>query len=121
MHISSRFTVSHGVKQGGVLSPILFAVYMDGLFERLKDNGAGCYMCNHFVGGLGYADDLTLLCPSLKGLKSMVKVCEEYADEFHVKLNGLKSKFLKVEGAARLTLLLGSMVLRFEMCSQQSI
>ena len=28
----------------------------------------------------------------------MLNVCEEYADEFHVKFNGLKSKFLVFKG-----------------------
>ena len=34
--LSNQFSVMNDVKQGGVLSPILFAVYTDGLLERLK-------------------------------------------------------------------------------------
>ena len=34
--MSSVFTVSNGVRQGGVLSPYLFNVYMDGLNEMLN-------------------------------------------------------------------------------------
>ena len=29
--MSESFTVTNGVKQGGVLSPVIFAVYIDGL------------------------------------------------------------------------------------------
>ena len=36
-----QFSVMNGVKQGGVLSPILYAVYTDGLLERLKNSGVG--------------------------------------------------------------------------------
>ncbi len=38
-HNSTKFSVKNGVKQGGVLSSILFSVYMDGLFEWLKVSG----------------------------------------------------------------------------------
>ena len=34
--VSTKFTASNGVKQGAILSPILFSVYMDELFERLE-------------------------------------------------------------------------------------
>ena len=38
------FTVSNGVKQGAVISPILFTAYMDKLFKQLKRNGIGCHV-----------------------------------------------------------------------------
>ena len=41
--LSESFHVSNGVRQGGVLSPVLFAVYLDGLLEELADSGCGCY------------------------------------------------------------------------------
>ncbi len=78
--MSQQFTVCNGVKQGGVLSPILFAVYIDGLLGRLKESGIGCYMGNSYVGGMGYADDIKLLCPSLNGMQQMVDMCVDYAD-----------------------------------------
>ena len=47
-----------------------------------------------FVGALGYADDIILLCPSVYGLKDMIKICEEYASEHDIIFNGKKSKYL---------------------------
>ena len=40
-HKSAMFDVNTGVKQGGVLSPVLFALYIDELFERLANCGHG--------------------------------------------------------------------------------
>ncbi len=40
--MSKQFTVCDRVKQGWVLSPILFAVYIDGLLTRLRESGVGC-------------------------------------------------------------------------------
>ncbi len=39
--ISDRFEVSNGVRQGGVLSPVLFAIYLDSLLESLRSSGRG--------------------------------------------------------------------------------
>ena len=40
--LSTKFHVTNGVKQGGVLSPLLFIVYFDELITRLKNSGIGC-------------------------------------------------------------------------------
>ena len=52
--LTSSFKVCNGVKQGGVLSPILFAVYVDSLLGRLEQSGVGCHIGGHFVGALAY-------------------------------------------------------------------
>jgi hypothetical protein len=88
---STSFNVCNGVRQGGVLSPLLFAIYMDELIDRLKKTGVGCYVGYHFVGAVAYADDLTLLCPSREGLQSMLSVCESFGKEFHVTYNANKT------------------------------
>ena len=46
------FKVTNGVHQGGVLSPILFIIYLDSLLECLQAIGRGCYWDNHFAGAL---------------------------------------------------------------------
>ncbi len=88
--MSNQFGVINGIKQGGVLSPLLFAVYIDGLFISLEQTGAGCHIGIHFIGTLDFADDLYLLTPTLSGFKILIDVCETYANEFNIKLNGLK-------------------------------
>ena len=89
VHIVSKcFTVRNEVKQGVVLSPLLFAIYTDSLFKRLEESGVGCHMGGHFTGALAYADNITLLSPSMSGLRTLSIVCEEYATEFDVTFNG---------------------------------
>ena len=48
--ISTHFTVANGVKQGGVISPILFNLYMymDKLSVALNSSGIGGYSGNVF-------------------------------------------------------------------------
>ena len=72
--LSSQFTVGNGVKRGGVLSPILFTAYLDSLIKTLKQRNIGCKIVNKLLGVFYYADDLTLLCPTLSGLQEMLNV-----------------------------------------------
>ena len=63
--VSSQFSVSNGVKQGRVMSPVLFTVYLDYLLKILKQRNIGCKIGATYLGVYGNADDLTLLCPSI--------------------------------------------------------
>ncbi len=82
---SSYFNVTNGVKHGGVISPILFCIYMDGLLNELSKSNVGCYIGGAFAGGFGYADDLKLLTPSVHALRILANICEKYAAKYEVK------------------------------------
>lgn len=86
-HISEDFTVSNGVKQGGILSPVLFTVYMDTLYINLKNSRLGCYVGHLFLGALGYADDGVLLCPTINAMRLMLNICDKFGNEFDVLYN----------------------------------
>ena len=86
---SNRFNVQNGVKQGGILSPILFCIYFDGLLCRLSDAGIGCFIGNFFVGVLAYADDLVLLAPTPRAMRLMLAICDKYANDFCVSFNAI--------------------------------
>ena len=88
------FTVSNGVRQGAVSSPTLFSIYMDGLLQRLEASKVGCYIGKLFVGALAYADDLTLLAPTVEACRKLLLICEKYAEEYSVQFNPSKSQFI---------------------------
>ena len=48
--LSEPFTVANGVKQGAVISPLLFSIYIDNLFKELKQLGLGCHVGPTFAG-----------------------------------------------------------------------
>ena len=54
----------NGVKQGGVISPVLYCVYIDGLLSAVSTSRIGCSIGAMFVGILAYADDIVLLAPT---------------------------------------------------------
>ncbi len=63
------------LNKGGVFSPILFTIYMDELLIKLKKSGVECHIGYVFVAALAYADDVTLICPTLKSLNVLIKIC----------------------------------------------
>ena len=76
--LSGTFRVKNGVRQGAVLSPTLFSLYINLLMLKLEKSGLGCHVNNHYYGSAAYADDIILLSPSRNGLQSMFTMCEEY-------------------------------------------
>ena len=92
--LSTLCEISNGVKQGDCLSPSLFSVYMNNLITNLKKSNIGCRYGSEYMGVYGYADDLSLLCPSFSGLKDMLNICERYANNTKITFNASKSQLL---------------------------
>ena len=63
-----------GVRQGGVLSPYLYAIYVDDLINELRSSGYGVHIGSVFVGCLLYADDIVLLSPFYYGLQKLLSI-----------------------------------------------
>ena len=92
--ISDIFSVSNGVKQGGIISPILYCIYVDDLLVELENNGIGCFVGSIFSGAYAYADDITLLAPSVSALRNMLEICVRYARDHDILFNSKKSQLI---------------------------
>ena len=96
--LSPGFHVSNGVRQGGILSPYLFNVYMDDLSIALNGCHTGYVVDNIPVNHLLYADDLVVFAPSISGLRELLKVYDVFADSHDIKYNPNKSQELISRG-----------------------
>ena len=74
----SYFHESNGVKQGDILSPMLFNVYMDQLSIRLHGTGIGGNIRGHLINHLWYADELCLISLYSAGMQSLLDICNNY-------------------------------------------
>jgi hypothetical protein len=60
-------------KTGEVISPVLFAIYVNDLLNGFKTRG--CMFHGVLISAIMYADDLVLVTPSIYELQLMVNVC----------------------------------------------
>ena len=91
---SSSFTVTNGVRQGGILSPYLFNVYVDDLSVKLNSCHVGCYYSGGCINHLMYADDLVIMSPSVAGLYKLIHICESFGLSHDVLFNNKKSTIM---------------------------
>ena len=89
---SDWFSIMAGVRQGGILSPIFYCIYVDELVQILSEAGIGCHVRNLFLSILLYADDMCLAAPSLRGLQKLLYLVETYCHDWDIMLNPKKSK-----------------------------
>ena len=90
----SPMNITNVVKQGGLLSPILFGMYMDVLFEALSTSQAGCRVGQQFMGAFGYADDVILIAPTKRSMNALFYICTDFSRDFQIKFNPHKSKLI---------------------------
>ncbi|XP_063369324.1 uncharacterized protein LOC134657691 [Cydia amplana] len=98
---SEEYRLECGVRQGGISSPRLFNLYINGLIEELSNASVGCSVDGVFMNNFSYADDMVLLAPSLGALQTLIGVCERYAGTHGLKYNAKKSEFLLFKAGAK--------------------
>ena len=89
--LSELFTVRNGVRQGGILSPLLFNVYIDDLSLALAESKIGCRLNGLAMNNFAYADDMAVLAPSPTGLQKLLDICSSYAIKHDITFNVKKS------------------------------
>ena len=89
--LSEKFNISNGVKQGAILSPYLFAIYLNPLLNDINKSKYGCFIGGQPCNILAYADDLVILSPTLKGLSFLFDLTTKFSKEFQLNFNKEKS------------------------------
>ena len=70
--LTDIFPCNRGVRQGCLLSPVLFALYFNDLNRQIKESSQGVLVDNISINSLLYADDLVLIAKDSKDLQSQL-------------------------------------------------
>ena len=84
---------THGVLQGGIVSPKLFNLYLSDLCEYL-DLTCGITINGKTYTHLLYADDLVLISETAVGMQKLLHNLEAYCRKWHLIINSQKSKVM---------------------------
>src|SRR6266496_3387239 len=87
---------ARGPDRGGVLSPLLFSIFVDDILVKLRESGCGCFISNCCFNAMMYADDLVLLAISITDMMIMLKICKDELSWLDMRLNVGKSCALRV-------------------------
>ena len=101
---SLPFDINIGVRQGCVLSPLLFNVFICDLAKKLMDLENAPEVGPVCINSLFWADDLVLFSKDEEGLQKMLNVLEEYCKENELTINTKKTKCMIFNKTGRLLL-----------------
>ena len=93
------FSVSCGVRQGRILFPFLFAIYIDDLISQLRLSGYGICIGYAFAWCLMYADDIVLLSCTWYSLQKLITICHLYGKVWALSLIRKRARWPLLEVA----------------------
>ena len=89
---SQFLSITKGTRQGRVLSPHLFNVFIDDLMRDLQGCPYGLRIGSLQINTAGYADDVTLIASTQLDLQKLVDICYRYSCKWRFSFGPSKSK-----------------------------
>ena len=88
-NLTEKFRINQGVKQGCILSPLLFNIFLSDLTNELENGESDPVKIDNTVtlNSLIWADDLLLLSESERGLNNMLNNLHEYTKTNLIQVN----------------------------------
>ena len=92
--LTESFMVSSGVKQGDIISPLLFSLYLNDLATGIKSLNCGVEINDITLAILLYADDIVLIAPDEHSLQKMLSFVNEWCRKWRMAINTDKTQIV---------------------------
>lgn len=93
---TDTFDIDEGLKQGCVLSPILFCIYINELARGIRDKNIGAHIYGVQIGCLFWADDVVLIGDTEKDLNALLNAASEFSNKYKLNFNYEKSNVVVI-------------------------
>ncbi|XP_077985394.1 uncharacterized protein LOC144440039 [Glandiceps talaboti] len=88
------FETTEGVKQGCVLSPLLFSIYINKFAKMLKNSNVGVQINTQIIPGIFWADDVVLIANNHWELQTLLHIAADFALKWRLSFNQTKSEIM---------------------------
>ena len=85
--LTDSFNVMSGVKQGDIISPTLFSMYLNDLATGIKSLNLGVEIDDFNLAILLYADDIVLIAPDETSLQAMLSFISDWCRKWRMAVN----------------------------------
>ena len=100
--LTECFPISQGVRQGCVLSPLLFNIFMSDLAKKLEPISGKLKLEPYNIDSLIWADDILLFAENEKNLQDMIDTIDRYCKDNKLTINTDKTKCMIFNKTGRL-------------------
>lgn len=100
---SRSYSITQGVKQGSLISPHLYKLYINDLLISAKHSGLGVEIGSIYIGCPSCADDVTLLSNNANQVQPLLDLAKQYADLHGYQLHPTKSTITELIRAGKQT------------------
>ena len=86
--------IGNGTRQGGLISPLIFSYYINGIIDDVSQMASGCELGGIKTNIICYADDICLLAPSNQALQSILNLVHAKLKNIGLSINIEKCKYI---------------------------